>query len=133
MSLSVVEVFNQLTRKELADYSLASLEELLGDHYEKFILFYNGCKSTPKDTMKSMKYVSCSTNDKGILIELELKSKKQCENYKEAIDESMSSAKYCTEGYLKHSVEIIGSKKINISIENDSISGEDEIYENKFN
>lgn len=132
MSFSMVEVFNQLTRKELADCNFSTVEELLGSHYEKFKLFYKGCKSVPKEIYKSMKYVSCYSSDEGILIELEFKSKKNCQLYREKMESSLLSEEYCTEGYIKSSIEFIDSKKINISIENNNISGEDEIYENRF-
>ena len=124
----MVEVFNQLTHNELAGFSL--FESLLGDHYEKFRYYYQSTKNIPKSTTKSVKGISCFCSDDGIVVETAFKTDKGCNEYLSYLQPFIL---YPNNDYFRFNAEIRGGKKLNISIENKSISREDEIYEDRFN
>lgn len=124
---SMVEVFNQLTHHELADFSL--FEDLLGNHYEKFRYYYDMTVNVSSELTDTVEGVSCFCVEAGITIVTVFDTEEHCQEYLnelESDDESFDE-------YFSFDVEITGGKTLNISIENKNISGEDEIYEDRFN
>jgi hypothetical protein len=125
---TMVEVFNQLTHNELADFTL--FEELLGSHYEKFRFYYYNTDDIPNSVTKHVKGVSCYCSENAIVIVTEFKTSKNCTEYLSYLEPYLS---FPGNEYFSFTAEIKSGKKLNISIENKSISGEDEIHEDRFN
>jgi hypothetical protein len=123
MKQSMVEVFNQLTHDELTGYT--SFESILGNHFEKFRHFYYSTCIVPSNLSESVKNVSCFCNDGGLLVSVEFKTAKSCKAYKECIDSHSDDI----EDHFSFNTEISKSKTLNISIENNGISREGELYE----
>jgi uncharacterized protein YpiB (UPF0302 family) len=126
----MIEVLNQLTHKDLADYSL--FEKLLGEHFEKFRFFYKNTCYVPKEIFKNVKTVSCFCTEKGILVEMDFKGTKNRDSYLQCLEGNMDISNNYSK-YFKFSVESKGKKNLNILIENKTISREDEIHEDRFN
>lgn len=131
MKSTMVEVFNQLTHNELADYSL--FEDVLGNHFEKFRYFYYMTCDIPKNISKAINSISCFSSEAGILITIEFSSDTKCDEYKEFLESNSFESNFCYAEYFKLNTEIKGGRILDVLIENDEIVREDEIYEDRFN
>lgn len=125
---TMVEVFSQLTPNELSGYSL--YEDVLGNHLEKFREFYYITKLIPADLEKAVKGIDCFCKPDGLHIVLKFSSTKKCKEYMETIEPNLVPD---NEEYFTFNIKVASSKKLNISLENNKISREDEIYEDRFN
>lgn len=127
MNNTMIEVFSRLTQPELDDYSL--FEDVLGNHFEKFRYFYWSTASIAEKITRNVTSISGFCSDQTLTVEIEFKTEKSRKQYLEAIGvyEDVRSS------FFTMNTEVINSKTLNILIENNTISREGEIYENRLN
>lgn len=123
----MITVFNQLTQTELADSSL--FEDVMQNHFEKFKYFYAVMQVL---SLKLVDKIVCSTATTQLVISINFEKKGDREKFSESFRNSLLDCPSCLNKYFSVNVTTTG-KKLNISIENKSISREDEIYEDRPN
>lgn len=128
----MVELFSDITTTEIKD--LTFFEELLDKHFHKFRYFFNIFSCVSDEKINYVKSISCvSYNSNNITIEMKFSSVKKLKEYLKEFKENIlyndifEVGKYFT---LSFSTD---SKKLNILINEKNISGEGDIYEDRFN
>lgn len=120
MHNNIIDVFNQLTDSQLADCRL--FQNIILSHYEKFKYFYSIIENISLNTINSIRCLEepCLLN-----IFITFKNKKELNKFIQLFRTSKN--KYFL---INTTVNVLN---LNISIENNQISREEEIYENRFN
>lgn len=124
MRNNLIDVFNQLTGEQLADCSLFKNMILL--HYEKFKYFYSIIEDV---SLKTIRSITCLEEPKILKIFITFKNEKDLKKFVKIFDTNRKE-KY--EKYFSLNIEN-RELELNISIENNKISREEDIYEDRLN
>lgn len=124
MRNDIIDVFNQLTDSQLADCEL--FKNLILLHYEKFKFFYSIIECV---CLKTIQSITCLEKPQVLKIFIKFNNEKEIKNFVKIFNDS-NKRKLCK--YFSLKIEKNGSY-LNISIENNGISREEEIYEDRFN
>lgn len=129
MGKNVVTVFNQLTQSELADYTL--FRNVLEHHYEKFKYFYSLMDDYPLNIIQKIVCKDPNRIDR-LVINIKFTSGEDRVSFNSKFSERVKENTTYHATYFR--VRLSGEgNSLNISIENKSISEEDEIYGDRFN
>ncbi|NNV04707.1 hypothetical protein, partial [Brevibacillus sp. MCWH] len=131
MSKNVIEVFNQLTHNELADYSI--FQEVLGNHYEKFKYFYFITKNFPDKVTNKIKRITCLCERNCLKIIVKFSDNKSPKNYCEIFNDNVGTDMYEFKDYFIVNVEKNDDNSVLIVIHCDKVLQEEDIYEDRFN
>lgn len=126
----MISIFNRMTKSSKSDLDDCSLfEDIMDTQYEKFKFFYEMIKDM---ALEPIKKIECSKRDSDLVIVISFKNKGDRDEYYDMFSnyENCISSDYTDYFALKLDKSGV---KLNISIENKSISREEEIYENRFN
>jgi hypothetical protein len=128
----VLTLFNQLTHRELADYSIGErVGFIMTNHYEKFKYFYHLMEDVKINKVDKIK-CSDSEDTRSLVVRVDFDDKKHMNRFQKEFSNIAAAFRGYPAKYF--SVDIsIDKKSLYITIENKNISSEEDIYEDRFN
>lgn len=120
----MISVVNRLTLNGVADCNL--FDDVMENHFEKYRYFYDLLSDVDYSQITSLS-CSCGEDQQSISIEVDFDKKAHRDKFEKAFNKKIVKSSVFQSTYFAATCAD-GKKTLNISIENKTISGEDEIY-----